>query len=68
MKLAALLNHVVSPIVMGVIFFGIVTPVAKLMRLAGRDAMNRRFEVNLQSYWIERQPPGPDPKGLPNQF
>ena len=47
MKLAALLNRVVSPIVIGVIFFVIVTPIAKFMRLAGRDTMKRRFEADL---------------------
>ena len=68
MKLAALLNRVVSPVVMGVIFFGIFTPVAWFMRIIGRDTMHRRFDPELQSYWIERTPPGPDPKGLPDQF
>ena len=68
MKLAALLNRVVSPVVMGVIFFGLFTPVAWFMRAIGRDTMRRRFDPELQSYWIERTPPGPDPQGLPDQF
>jgi hypothetical protein len=68
MKLAELLNRVVSPIVLGVIFYGIFTPVAWAMRWAGRDAMKRRFEPAAHTYWVERDPPGPDPAGLPNQF
>jgi hypothetical protein len=68
MKLAELLNRVVSPIVLGVIFFGIFTPTAWAMRLAGRDAMKRDFEPAARTYWVEREPPGPDPAGLPNQF
>ena len=68
MKLAELLNRVVSPIVLGVIFFGIFTPTAWAMRLAGRDAMKRAFEPAARTYWVEREPPGPDPAGLPNQF
>ena len=68
MKLAALLNLVVSPVVMGIIFFGIFTPVALFMRVIGRDTMHRRFNPKLQSYWVERTPPGPDPKRLPDQF
>ena len=68
MKLAELLNRVVSPIVLGVIFYGVFTPTAWVMRLAGRDAMKRRFEPATRTYWIERAPPGPDPAGLPNQF
>jgi hypothetical protein len=68
MKLAEILHRIVSPIVLGVMFFGIFTPVAFLMRLVGRDAMARKFDTSARSYWIERDPPGPDPGGLPNQF
>ena len=68
MKLAEWLNRIVSPIVLGVIFYGIFAPTAWVMRLAGRDAMKRRFEPAARTYWVERDPPGPDPAGLPNQF
>jgi len=68
MKLAELLNRAVSPIVLGVIFFGVLTPTALLIRMVGRDVMKRRFEPAARTYWVERDPPGPDPVGLPNQF
>ena len=68
MKLGELLHRIVSPIALGIIFFGVVTPMALGMRLIGRDAMKRRFEPSARTYWIERTPPGPDPSGLPNQF
>jgi len=68
MTLAEVLNRVVSPIVLGVIFFGVFAPTAWVMRLAGRDAMKRRFDPAARTYWVERDPPGPDPAGLPNQF
>lgn len=68
MKLAELLNRVVSPLVLGLIFFGMFTPIAWGMRWAGRDALRRRFEPSLKTYWQDRDPPGPDPSGLPNQF
>ena len=59
MKLGEVLNKVVSPVVMGVIFFGIFTPVAMVMRLAGRDALSLRLEKTRPSYWVRRAPPGP---------
>lgn len=68
MKLAELLNRIVSPLVLGLIFFGIFTPIAWGMRLAGRDVMKRRLEPASPTYWQDRDPPGPDPDGLPNQF
>jgi predicted membrane metal-binding protein len=68
MHLGLLLNRVVSPIVMGVIYFGLVTPIATVMRLRGRDVLLRRFDPELGSYWIERDPPGPDGSSFPRQF
>jgi hypothetical protein len=59
MKLGELLNRFVSPIVLGAIFFAVFTPVAMLMRFAGRDAMRRRYEAAAPSYWQRRDPPGP---------
>ena len=68
MRLAALLNRIVSPIVMGAIYFVVLTPVAVAMRLRGRDELRRRFESGLSTYWIKRDPPGPDGSTFPRQF
>lgn len=68
MRLGTLLHHVVSPLVLGAIYFLVFTPVAIGMRLAGRDALQRRFMPALRSYWIEREQPGPPPESLKNQF
>ena len=68
MHLGQLLNRVVSPIVMGVIYFALLTPIAALMRLRGRDVLQRRFDPARESYWIKRNPPGPDGSSFPRQF
>ena len=68
MRLASILNTIVSPIVLGIMFFGVFAPTGIVMRLAGRDAMRRRLDPQARTYWQERDPPGPDPSGLPNQF
>jgi hypothetical protein len=59
MALGEQLGRVVSPIVLGAIFFGVFTPVGVLMRRCGRDAMSRRLDAAARSYWVERDPPGP---------
>jgi hypothetical protein len=59
MTLGELLGRVVSPLVLGVIFFGVFTPVGALMRRFGRDAMSRRLDAAARSYWVRRDPPGP---------
>jgi hypothetical protein len=68
MKLGEVLGMIVTPIVLGFIFFGIFTPVAFFMRLAGRDTMCRRFEPRAPSYWVQRQPPGPADDSYRNMF
>ena len=55
MKFGILLGKIVSPIVMGMIFFGIFTPIAILMRLSGRDELRLCFK-NKKTHWINRKP------------
>lgn len=66
-KLGLLMGKVVSPIVLGAIFFVILTPVAVLGRLFGRDELRLKRKA-VQSYWIDRVPPGPDGDSFKNQF
>jgi hypothetical protein len=68
MRLAAVLNRVVSPVVMGVMYFGFLTPIAAAMRLRGRDALNRSFDAKLETYWVKRDPPGPPGSSFSQQF
>ena len=68
MKFGELLHHVVSPVVMGVIFFAVFTPVAFVMRLAGRDALYRKFDAAAPTYWVHRDPPGPADDSFRNLF
>lgn len=51
-----LLHRIVSPVVMGAVFFLAVTPTALIMRLRGRDLLSRKWRPDLSSYWIEREP------------
>jgi len=68
LRFGLLLNRIVTPVVMAVIFFVTVTPTALIMRVFGRDPLRRRFDPVATSYWIERQPPGPAPETMINQF
>ena len=54
MKFGILLGMIISPIIMGIIFFGIFTPIAILMRLTGRDELRLRF-IRKKSHWIHRK-------------
>ena len=59
MKFGMALHHVISPVVMGLIFFAVFTPMGVVMRLFGWDAMKRAWDPALKSYWVRRDPPGP---------
>ena len=48
-----LLGMIVSPIILGVIFFGLFTPIAFVMRLSGRDELRLKF-LKKPSHWISR--------------
>lgn len=67
-RFGMLLHHVVTPVVMGLLFFGTVTPVGLLMRASGKDPMRMRRDSGARSYWIHRDPPGPAPGSMKNQF
>ncbi len=52
-KLGEILGRIVAPIVMGFIYFIIITPIGIFMRLIGKDLLNTKFNKN-KSYWIKR--------------
>jgi hypothetical protein len=56
MKFGLLIGMIVGPIVLGIIFFGMFTPIAFLMRLGGRDELRLKFKSK-PSYWILRSKP-----------
>jgi len=68
MYVGMVLNLIVSPVILGAIYFLVFTPVALFFRISGRDALRRKFDTKAASYWIERSPPGPDGASLPRQF
>ncbi len=63
-KFGIFLGKMISPIIMGIIFFLVVTPIGYLMRAFGKDVLNLKYNDN-KSYWIEKN--GPKSK-MNNQF
>ena len=52
-KFGILLGNFISPIIMGLVFFAVVTPTAFLLRAFGKDLLNLK-KNNKKSYWIEK--------------
>ncbi|HEY7652081.1 MAG TPA: hypothetical protein VIG07_04605 [Methylomirabilota bacterium] len=67
-RFALLMQSIVNPVVMGVIFYGVITPLGILKRRVGQDLVRRGFDAAATSYWIERRPPGPRPETMNRQF
>ena len=67
-RFGSLLNQITSPFLMGLIFFLVVTPIGLTMRLLGKRPLDLKFDSNMRSYWIKREPPGPSPESMKNQF
>ena len=67
-QLGQLLGKIVSPVVLGAIFFLLLTPVALVTRLFGRDELRLKRKASHTTYWLDRAPPGPEPESFKNQF
>ena len=67
-KLGVLLGKVVSPIALGILFYGVIMPIGALVRVTGKDPLRLKLDSGADSYWILRKPPGPPPDSMTNQF
>ena len=63
-KFGIFLGNIISPIIMAIVFFLIVTPICLIMRVLRKDLLNLKFNTK-KSYWIEKK--GPKSK-MKNQF
>ncbi len=65
--LGIFLGKIVSPLILGIMFFLMITPLAIGMKLAKRDVLFLK-KRKTNSYWIDRNPQGPDSESFKNQF
>lgn len=67
-RFGLLLHKIVNPLVMGMLFFITVTPIALIMRLCGKDPLHRRFSPDATTYWTMRESGEPTPGSMRRQF
>ena len=63
-KFGLILGKIISPLIMGIIFFVVVTPIGVVMRVLKKDLLNLKYNQK-ETYWIEKT--GPKSK-MKNQF
>ena len=62
------IGFVVSHVLLGAVYYLLVTPIGLIMRAVGYDPMHRRFDPEAPSYWIERDGSERDPRSYFRQF
>jgi Saxitoxin biosynthesis operon protein SxtJ len=67
-RLGLIMFRVVNPIVLALIYGVVIMPVGLLMRLTGRDPLRLKVDARADSYWVVRDPPGPAPDSMTDQF
>jgi hypothetical protein len=66
--LGLLLFKVVNPVVLGLIYLTTIVPIGLFLRVSGRDPLHLKFDRQAGSYWVVRDPPGPVPQSMTQQF
>ena len=54
-KFGILLGSIIAPIVMGLVFFLAVTPTGLIMKMLGKDLLQKKFDKKRKSYWIKKE-------------
>ena len=67
-KFGLLLGQVFNPLLLGVVFFLVVTPIAVALRLLGKDSLHLKSKPDLKSYWMDRSPASPKFGSMTKQF
>jgi hypothetical protein len=62
------MHRIISPVILAILFYGLITPTGLLMRLFGKDSLHLSFDNQSASYWIERNTADPVSQSFKNQF
>ena len=53
-KFGMILGAIVAPVVMGIVFFLVVTPIGLTLSIMGKDLLNKKYDKKKETYWIKR--------------
>jgi hypothetical protein len=67
-RLGLLLHKIMTPLIMGVLFYLTITPIGLLMRILGKRPLDLDFDDRAASYWVHRSSPAPAPDSMKRQF
>ena len=67
-KFGLLLHKIISPVIMALVYAVTMIPAGLIMRVAGKDPLRLKKDASKKSYWIVREPAGPAPDTMKQQF
>jgi hypothetical protein len=67
-RFGLVIHRITQPVILGLAFFLVITPMALLLRLRGKHLLATKWQKEKATYWIERAPAGPAPESLRQQF
>jgi hypothetical protein len=67
-RFGELLHRIANPLILCLLYYLTITPIALIMRLMGKDPLHLKLDSNVDNYWIARQPPGPSGESMRRQF
>jgi hypothetical protein len=67
-KFGLLLHSIVSPVIMAILFYGIILPIGLLMRACGKDSLRLKLDKAADSYWLARSDDRPQSDAMRQQF
>ena len=56
-KFRMFLGAIVAQVIMGIVFFLVVTPISLVMKIMGKDLLNKKYDKKKKTYWIKRETP-----------
>lgn len=68
LRFGEVLHRITNPVLMGVVYYGTVVPASLILRALGKDLLRLRRDPAASTYWINREPPGPEPGSMTRQF
>ena len=68
LRIGLLLNRIMNPIIMGLLFVTTVIPLALALRAFGKNPLQLGRDPSASTYWMDRRPPGPAPSSMTRQF
>ncbi|MBI3557232.1 MAG: hypothetical protein HY074_13295 [Deltaproteobacteria bacterium] len=67
-RFSLLLQKITNPVVMGILFYALITPMALVMKILGKDPLSLGLNSKIESYWIERKSAEPLSETMRRQF